>query len=118
MSAYRLIKAKTTSFSVGLMCRMLGVSRSGYYDWREGAFVEESPGWGTHREDRGDPPAQQRHLRLSESACRIEVCGRSLFEKVRREADEGGWSAGLHARWEEGNHPILPMDQARRGSRE
>ena len=34
MSAFRLIEAERASFSVPLMCRVLGVSRSGYYDWR------------------------------------------------------------------------------------
>lgn len=34
MSAFRLIEAERTSFPVQLMCRMLGVSRSGYYDWK------------------------------------------------------------------------------------
>ena len=34
MSAFKLIEAERASFSVPLMCRMLGVSRSGYYDWR------------------------------------------------------------------------------------
>ena len=34
MSSYRLIEAEKTSFPVHLMCRMLGVSRSGYYGWK------------------------------------------------------------------------------------
>jgi putative transposase len=33
VSSYRLIEAERTSFSIPLICRMLGVSRSGYYDW-------------------------------------------------------------------------------------
>jgi putative transposase len=34
VSAFRLIEAERASFSVPLMCRTLGVSRSGYYDWK------------------------------------------------------------------------------------
>ncbi len=33
-SCYRLIEAEKTSFPVQFMCRMLKVSRSGYYDWK------------------------------------------------------------------------------------
>lgn len=33
MSAYRFIAAERASFPVVMMCRVLGVSRSGFYDW-------------------------------------------------------------------------------------
>lgn len=37
MSCYRLIEAERTSLPIQFMCPMLGgVSRSGYYDWRDG----------------------------------------------------------------------------------
>ncbi len=34
-SCYRLIDAEKTNYPVSLLCRVLRVSRSGYYDWRD-----------------------------------------------------------------------------------
>jgi putative transposase len=35
VSAYRFIDAEKTSYPVSALCRVLGVSRSGYYDWKD-----------------------------------------------------------------------------------
>ena len=35
MSAYKLIDAEKASFPVTVLCKVLSVSRSGYYDWRD-----------------------------------------------------------------------------------
>jgi putative transposase len=35
VSAYRLIDAEKANYPISLLCRVLGVSRSGYYDWKD-----------------------------------------------------------------------------------
>ena len=35
MSSYRLIDAEKATYAVSMLCRVLKVSRSGYYAWRE-----------------------------------------------------------------------------------
>jgi putative transposase len=35
VSAYRLIEAEKASYPVSVLCRVLKVSRSGYYDWKD-----------------------------------------------------------------------------------
>lgn len=41
MSRYRLMDAQRASFPVGLMARLLGVSRSGFYDWARRAPADD-----------------------------------------------------------------------------
>jgi putative transposase len=35
VSAYRLIDEEKANYPISLLCRVLGVSRSGYYDWKD-----------------------------------------------------------------------------------
>ena len=42
MSAFNLIDAERASYPVAMLCRMLGVSKSGYYAWRGRAPSERS----------------------------------------------------------------------------
>jgi transposase InsO family protein len=61
VSAYRFIAAERASFPVALMCQVLGVSRSGFYDWAT------------------RPPSRR------------AVDDRSLFERIRQiHRDSGG----------------------------
>jgi putative transposase len=38
---YKLIEANQAHFPIRSLCRVLGVSRSGYYDWKGWAFAEK-----------------------------------------------------------------------------
>lgn len=70
MSRFRLIEAERASFSVPLMCRMLGgVSRSGYYDRRGRPLRGRGP-IEPHRADPRDPRKKPQDLRLPASARR------------------------------------------------
>ncbi len=35
MSCYHLIDAERANFAICVLCKVLGVSRSGYYDWKD-----------------------------------------------------------------------------------
>ncbi len=90
-SCYRLIEAEKTSFPVQFMCRMLGVSRSGYYDWRA------RPPCGRSREDTAlTEKIREIHRRSRETygSPRVHAelralgtrCGRKRVERLMRQA--------------------------------
>ena len=99
MSCYKLIEAERTSFSIPLMCRAFGVSRSGYYGWRgrppserkrEDASLKERIReiHGRSRETYGSPRV---HAELRSLGTR---CSRKRVERLMREAGLRGSMRG------------------------
>lgn len=98
MNLFRFIDAERAYLLVSLPCRMLGVSRSGYYAWRE-----RPPS----RRSREDAALAERiaeiHLRSREDLClpartRRTACPRGpVWTKAGGEADARGWLTGLPA---------------------
>lgn len=99
MSSYSLIEAEKTSFPVHLMCRMLGVSRSGYYDWRDRPPSRRSRQDATltekvreiHRRSRETYGSPRVHAELKALGTR---CGRKRVERLMREAGLRGCMRG------------------------
>ena len=99
MSRYRLIEAEKTSFPVQFMCRMLGVSRSGYYDWRDrppsarnradAALTEKIRE--IHERSRETYGSARVHAELKALGIR---CGRKRVERLMRKAGVQGCMRG------------------------
>ena len=103
MSSYRLIEAERTSFPVQFMCRMLGVSRSGYYGWkmrppssrsRENATLT-SKIHEIHRRSRQTYGSPRVHAELRALGTR---CGRKRVARLMREAGLRGCIRGRRKR--------------------
>jgi putative transposase len=96
VSVYRFISAEKARTPVSMCCELLGVSRSGYYDWLTRAPSDRAltDAWlleqikRIHRENRGVYGARRIHaeLRLADG---IRV-GRKRVERVMRHADLSG----------------------------
>jgi putative transposase len=112
VSSYRLIEAERTSFSIPLMCRMLGVCKSGYYDWRG------RPPSNRSRENAAlSAKIREIHLRSRETygSARVHAelrtlgirCGRKRVERLMQEAGLRGCVRGGHRRatTRRGNRP-------------
>jgi putative transposase len=95
VSAFRLMEAERARFCVPLMCRILGVSRSGYYAWKnrppsaraktDAAITEQIRH--IHQRSRG---TYQGYLRGSPHPRRASLRRDPLLHKGSRQTDEGG----------------------------
>lgn len=99
MSRYRLIEAEKTSFPIHLMCRMLGVSRSGYYAWRGRPPSARDRADGTltekireiHERSRHTYGSPRIHAELRALGTR---CGRKRVERLMRRSGVQGCTRG------------------------
>ena len=99
MSSFKLIEAEKTSFPVHLMCRMLGVSRSGYYGWRDKSPTRRSREDAAltekvreiHRRSRETYGSPRVHAELKALGTR---CGRKRVERLMRQAGLRGCMRG------------------------
>jgi len=98
-SRYQLIEAERTSFSIPLMCRLLGVSRSGYYDWkgrppsrrsRQDAALSEKISE-IHERSRKTYGSPRVHAELRALGTR---CSRKRVERLMRQAELEGCMRG------------------------
>lgn len=92
---HRFIAAERAHFPVSLLCRVLGVSRSGFHAWFSGAFRAGASRCLAHRANQADPQGQPRHLRVAQGARRPSLRGRSRLAQAGRAADAEGGHSGL-----------------------
>lgn len=99
MSCYHLIDAEKANFPVSALCRVLGVSRSGYYDWRgrapsrrarqDGALGEKISE--IHERSRRTYGSPRVHAELRALGVR---CSRKRVERLMRRAGIRGCMRG------------------------
>jgi putative transposase len=103
VSAFRLIEAEKATHSVPMLCRLLGVSRSGYYAWRSRPPSERSRFDALlsekietiHRNSRATYGAPRVHAELRAIGIR---CGRKRVARLMRQAKLRGCLRGRRIR--------------------
>jgi putative transposase len=103
VSCFKLIEAERASFPVPLMCRILGVSRSGYYAWKDRLPSERAKAdadltehiMEIHRRSRETYGAPRIHAELRFEGIR---CGRKRVARLMRQAGIRGCCRGRKAR--------------------
>ena len=121
MSSYRLIEAERTRFPVQFMCRMLEVSRSGYYGWRdrppskrsrENAALTEKVRE-IHRRSRETYGSPRVHAELRALGTR---CGRKRVARLMRKAGLRGCTRGRGKRTTRRSGRAVPANDLLRRS--
>jgi putative transposase len=103
VSAFRFIEAERASHSVPLLCRVLGVSRSGYYAWKNRPPSERARFDAVllekiemiHRNSRATYGAPRVHAELSALGIR---CARKRVARLMRRAKLRGCLRGRRVR--------------------
>jgi putative transposase len=103
VSAFRLIEAEKAAHSVPMLCRLLGVSRSGYYAWRSRSPSERSRFDAVlsekietiHRNSRATYGAPRVHAELRAIGIR---CGKKRVARLMRRAKLRGCLRGRRMR--------------------
>ena len=103
MSAFRLIDAEKANYPVAVLCRMLGVSKSGYYAWRSRPPSKRSPEDAAltqkirevHRRSRETYGSPRVHAELRALGVR---CGRRRVSRLMRVAGLRGCMRGKKRR--------------------
>ena len=85
---FAFIHEHLRQFPVDLVCRVLEVSRSGYYAWQAAAAERDHPPSSSlGRRDSPGPPGEPRHLRLTARAARARGPWRQLLGEHGGQAD-------------------------------
>jgi putative transposase len=115
VSCYKLIEAERTSFPVEFMCRMLGVSRSGYYDWKMRLPSKRSRQDATlsgkiceiHQRSRHTYGSPRVHAELRSIGTR---CSRKRVARLMRQAGLQGCMRGRRRRTTRPNYRATPAE--------
>jgi putative transposase len=118
---FAFIAVKRVAFPVGPMCRVLGVSSSGYYAWRKRPVAPKTKAdallavevVGAHRRSRGTYGSPRVHAELRARGTRV---GRKRVERLMREQGIQARRKRRFRRTTDSNHPnpVAPNVLARR----
>jgi putative transposase len=115
VSAYKLIDAERASFPVAVLCKVLSVSRSGYYEWRDRPPSRRSQQdvtltakiYEIHRGSRETYGSPRVHAELRSIGLR---CGRKRVARLMRKEGLRGCIRGRRKRTTRRNRRAVPAE--------